>query len=453
MLTRVRSRGVVRAFAFVSLLAVPLGAVADPPPPPVKVVYEPYYPPFYPPLGGPFLNAVPGSGYTGVRPVAEIPPVPIDHYPRCYPREVWTPLGEALTSAKRRNADPVPFDLTYLPVHEPMWSGPRAVVAVRPCALFDRPGGDRLARSLFIDTGILDFVKGLLGLRGMTWPTLHELDMVLCRVEFDVQQSEDGQHGKFNACANSAVLRTRERYDWKRQIQNMTPRGEKRTHRGFEYYATDVPPEILAALGREQVVKMGLFVADARTLVIDTEDYVKHLLDDRADGKPTEEPAGWANVNRGVFAVALSNPDKKWTRLLPGAEGPRLPNGGDWEYGLLDDLDELTIGLDDRPTTRFRLTATTNPLHAKRMTRNAKLVLALAEAHLAFADGPAADFVRAFWRNGKFTPTLRGFEITADAGTDLLGPLFDRLTPPAPAPVLQPHPGLIPLRGNGLGGF
>lgn len=401
MLTCICSRGVVRVLAFGLLLAAPLVAVAYP------VIPQPQF-------------------YDGSR---------------------GEPIDDALRLAKRRNAEPVPFDLKYLPRHPASWNGPRGVVAVRPCAIFDRPGGTRLAASLFLDNAILDFVKEFLGIRGMAWPALYELDMILGRVEMDIQPGDEQKQGKLNASASAFVLRTRERYDWKRRITAMPEPAVQRTHRGFEYFTTEVAPQLPLTIKGERV-KTGLFVADARTLVIDTEEYIKELLEQLDDGKPIEQPVGWEKVNRGVIAVVLSNPDKKWTQYLPGAEGPRLPKGGDWEYAFLDDLDDLVVGLDVRPTTQLYLRATArDPFAGKRMAWNARKLLALADVHLTGVPGPASDLIRGLWAKGRFTRTFRGFEITADAGTDLVGPILDRHTPPM---SLRPHFG---LERNTLGSY
>jgi hypothetical protein len=53
--------------------------------------------------------------------------------PQLYDDSRDGPIDAALRVVKRRNAEPVPFELKYLPVHDSTWNGPRGVVAIRPC--------------------------------------------------------------------------------------------------------------------------------------------------------------------------------------------------------------------------------------------------------------------------------------------------------------------------------
>ena len=186
-------------------------------------------------------------------------------------------------------------------------------------------------------------------------------------------------------------------------------------------------------------------MADDYTLVIDTEDAIERLIDRLLDAKPPEVPPGWEKVSRGVVAVAMTCPNKGWTRDLPGFRGPRLSKGGDWEWSFLDDLHELLIGLDDQPTTRFQLTASAfDPFAGKRMTWNAKQLFALLAAYLVDMKGPEGDEARAIWEKATFTPTHRGFQITANTGKDLLNPLLDKYAAEA-KPAVHAVPELPPF--------
>ena len=353
--------------------------------------------------------------------------------PYALPDDPATPLTGALVAAQRRNAAPVPFDLTYLPTIPGRNNGPRAVVAVRPCALFDRPGGNRLARATLLDSGTVDAVKELFNLSAMELPEVAALDMILTCIPMEITPAAEPGHGSFKAFTTCAVLRTRAGHNWLNAFRRVPQPLARATHRGREYRTFAVDVTRANPQWMNGPINVALFIPDDRTLVIGSETEVKAVLDRLADGTPAPEPAGWAKVRHGVIAVAVDVADKKWTRHLPGSEGPRLPNGGDWEWNVLDDLDELVVGLDDRPTTRFQLTATArDPFAGKRMAWNAKRLLSLAEAHLEGETQPIATAVRTMWAIGRFTPTLRGFEITADAGVDLIGPFLDRLTPPAP---------------------
>lgn len=366
------------------------------------------------------------------------------------------PLDDALSAAKRRSAEPAPFDLTYLPPSERQGNGPSALVTVRPCVLFDRPGGERLEDALLRDTGILQAVQEITGLRSVPFPRFADLDMALFRVHTNItREGEDGA-GSFQAWAyNGVVLRTRERFDWEDVLRRMDPQPQVVLHRGKELRVLAVDFRQFATMRawltpgfrpEEAVLRIGLIAApDGRTLVIDTEDAVKKLIDRMADGGAAPEPVGWDAVSRCALAAAVANPEKAWAWELPGAEGPRLPKGGDWEWAFFDDLETCVVGLDVRPTTRVRVTAKArDPFAGARLAWNMRRLLALGEAHVAAGDSPGAEVMQALWKNGTFTPTRFGFEITADAGADLIGPLLDSLaipTPPAarfgdrPAPI------------------
>src|SRR5262249_32984185 len=152
-------------------------------------------------------------------------------------------------------------------------------------------------------------------------------------------------------------------------ITRMNPKPVKEVYRGYEYHVTDVATGMLSSKWNGEPPKAALFVANSHTLVLDTPDNVKILIERIEDGKPAPQPVWWEKVNRGVFVASVSNPNKAWTHLLPDAVGPRLPKGGDWERNVLDDLDELLVGLDNRPTTRFYLRASArDPFAGKRMT-------------------------------------------------------------------------------------
>jgi hypothetical protein len=69
-----------------------------------------------------------------------------------------------------------------------------------------------------------------------------------------------------------------------------------------------------------------------------------------------------------------------------------------------------------------------------------------AVAYLNVSAHGEADFVRALWAKGRFTPTWRGFEMSSDAGTDLLGLILDRQTPVAP-PARERHHDWQPRSG------
>lgn len=423
MAIRVSGRRVVRSLIVALLAACPLVA-ADPP----RVT-----------LGPPTAHteAVLPASYTGPSAGVDIPPLPLGRYPERYAGLDWGRLSDQLAAVKRRNAARVPFDLKYLPpARERSWK-PEVVAAVRPCAIFDRPHGDRLVSEWLVKTGLLDLAKSFFGLSGVNWPAMQDIDMIAVRGHLDAGLMENGTQFRLGVNdAHGAVIRTREPYPWRRELARAAPALGTATYRGVEYRTTKVDLKRFFPQFKdkdEDLVLTGLYVADDYTLVIDSEDAVERLIDRLLDAEPAEVPAGWGQVSGGICAMAVSCPSKGWTSELPGAIGPRLPKGGDWEWNVLDDLHELLMGLDDRPTTRFYLSAGAfDPFAGKRMIWNAKRLLELIAAYLAEGEGAEVEQARAIWRKATFTPTLRGFEISVDAENDLLNPLLDGFASKAP---------------------
>ena len=245
--------------------------------------------------------------------------------------------------------------------------------------------------------------------------------------------------------AYGGVIRTREPFPWaSRTGSSVQPAFGTTIYRGVEYHTTKVNLKaVLPQWPCDEPGTTGLYVADDYTIVIDSEEAIERLIDRLLDAKPAEVPAGWENVSHGVVAVAMTCSDKSWTRDLPGFNGPRLSKGGDWEWNVCDDLHELLVGLDDQPTTRLYLSASAfDPFAGKRMTWNAKRLLSLLAAYLVDSKGVEGDQARAIWQKATFTPTYRGFLITADTGRDLLNPLLDKYAAdakPAPSPVIRPE--------------
>ena len=167
--------------------------------------------------------------------------MPLGQYPALYSGFDWMRLSEQLATAKRRNAERVPFDLKYLPPVDPESQGPNVIVAVRPTAIFDRPGGQRLVAEWLVDTGILDLAKSFLGLSALKWPAVHEVDMIAARGILEAKVTEDGKSFILGVNrTHGAVIRTRERYDWRRELARAQPAFGTATYRGVEYRTTKV---------------------------------------------------------------------------------------------------------------------------------------------------------------------------------------------------------------------
>jgi hypothetical protein len=227
-----------------------------------------------------------------------------------------------------------PFDLSYL---APDATG---VVAVRPAAIFGRPGMKKYADTLnkYLALG----AKGM-GLReGLTLP-FDQLEQVSASAFIKPMK---GPEGKTALMLGQPVLRTAKDYDWKGRFIDLVPGVEEVAYHGRTYYK--VPEGKLPALGP---MAMCFYLPDGRTLVCLSEESVRQVI----DHKKVERPRfawedDWKQVERGLFAVAVDNRDKGWLK-------DRRPNDDLNEAGLAiaRHLNSLVQGVDGGAA--FQMTA------------------------------------------------------------------------------------------------
>jgi hypothetical protein len=226
-----------------------------------------------------------------------------------------------------------PFDLSWFPTDA------MGVLAVRPAAVLKRPGMVPLTKEL--NEEITREFKELGMSKGLGLP-LENLDQVLAR--FQVLHEVDTKDGKKeNLVAGLYMLRTVHAFNWKGLLQSNPPELAAISYRGKVYYkpvAGALPGvahnPVVPYLGKD----MCYFIADARTLIVDTEANLRRLIKRGPAGPPDWVWAeGWAKVDRGLLAVTLD-----CRRLLSDdarAEGHKTP-----EQAIPLNIEQAVWGID-----------------------------------------------------------------------------------------------------------
>jgi len=213
-------------------------------------------------------------------------------------------------------AEPVPFDLTYLPPDCVPAGHPQILVALRPAELLSRPDGKKAAAA--VDQLALMMAAQVYGFTRIPGPGVEALDAVLLVGHISVTHdpAKPQPHTLFGA-ANGVVLRTREKFDWAALAAKWAPAGKPVAHRDATFTVVPAPPTLAVLLPDAKTATYSLYVPDDRTLVVAPEESIRKLIDRLKDGRPAAAPAGWSEVERASVAVAVSAPDKAGLDRLP----------------------------------------------------------------------------------------------------------------------------------------
>jgi beta-lactamase regulating signal transducer with metallopeptidase domain len=301
-------------------------------------------------------------------------------------RQTWAAApGPTVASA------PVePFDLSLL---APGGHDADGVFGVRPAALLNRPGTERLRQRMnaWIDllTGNTD--DDAVGIH------VEDVEQLMGRVYI----KGENKVGKRALLMSLNVLRTTKDIDWARLGEQCGLKGKKHHYKGETYVAAAFPEFLAGITGPEG--KAYLWAPDRRTLILDDEKAIKQLIAAKASGNmpvPPEFAVGWDTMSRGLFAVAIDNREGRLLeRTMTKAElkealsDPKKP-----EYHLArfyQKASTMVAGFAGNDDFHFDLHASADDgrlaIHCKR---------ALAAAKKAAADPPedadavAMDFLR-----------------------------------------------------------
>lgn len=355
------------------------------------------------------------------------------------------PVG---TAAEPR-AEPEPFDLTYLP--RPL-SEVGGIIAFRPAALFAHPALHPYVVTL---NGLLGRGAGMYGIHG-GGPGVENIESaILCghitisiTPNTDPATKDERPNSMLVGGDGGFVVRTTKPYNWAAAVRRWFPAARADEYRGTVYQTVSldpraVPPPVAAFLGALKTdLRFPCFAADDRTLVFDSEDRIRGLIDRLKDRKRDSPPPWWEKVSRATVAVAVDNRNKKWIGSLPSSPAPELPYSS---IELFKTVDHFAVGMDFGSVTRFKVVATCRHQFAAKAARTA-----WRRARGEFADCFAASggerptptqeaatkLTDALLLDGKTTPTPLGFEYVGEVPDDLLGRLIRLESEPAPPPVL-----------------
>jgi hypothetical protein len=236
---------------------------------------------------------------------------------------------------KAAAAEREPFDLSYL---APDATG---VVAVRPAAIFGRPGMKKYADTLNKYLGPASLAVGL---RGELSVPFDQLEQVSASAFIKPLKGPD--QGKSALMLGQPVLRTARAYDWKGRFIDLLPGVEEVSYHGRAYYR--VPKGKLPALGP---MGMCFYLPDSRMLVCLSEEGVRQVIDHKkVERRRFAWEDDWKQVERGLFAVAVDNHDKAWLKDRQPTE-----DMNEASLAIAEHLNSLVQGVDG--DTAFTVTA------------------------------------------------------------------------------------------------
>jgi hypothetical protein len=218
-------------------------------------------------------------------------------------------------------AEPVPFDLAYVPACA------KGVYGIRPHLLFARPG-----MNTFLDTlkaqfkgALVSFQSGYAG----DFP-FDDIEQVVGMV---MLKEGAGKPGDRSMMLSVTMIRMRHDFDWAGTFKAGIPGLIEAEHGGKKYYR--LPGEFFAMLGN-----LSVYAPDARTVVFMSEPEIHGLIDGPA--KPARDwGADWRRVERSAAAVCYDNADRHLTKVL-APEVQSIEGLAE----LTDLASTLTVGID-----------------------------------------------------------------------------------------------------------
>ncbi len=312
---------------------------------------------------------------------------------------------------------PKPFDLSYLPPDGV------AIWAFRPAAVF-RGGVTRLSvdiLALFLLGNRLDKNFAKLGL------SAGELDEVFGGAYVLTNpKAPEGQ--RYSLAFGCSKARTIHPFDWKGKLERLSEGFQTVPYAGTCYYKTIRP--IFHFVGN----RLCFFTPDDRTIVFDTEENIRRLL----DRGPQARPAGlwmdkWHQVEGGVLALAVNHRHPDLVRSLQGGH----LQDDELFLNLIRDANRSVWGVDFRQHFQFRIfvECTTEPKARSWKGQVNSLVEQTRDAALKGlpGDGPGRGlkgqwgaFVKAFYDRLRVERKGKEVQIGSEVQTDFPA-LLDRI--------------------------
>jgi tetratricopeptide (TPR) repeat protein len=343
-----------------------------------------------------------------------------------------------------RQAELEPFDLTYLPaangtpsqiVSQPgenRWSIP-VVIALRPAAILAQPYAQKHAGLINDMLKPAGFFLGL----GPFGPGVENVESIIVRGSVwcvsKKTEAEAENRGSAGIGGDVAVVRAVKPFDWFAAVRRCWPNSITREYRGAVYLACVAQRPPAAPPPNRKDTGRVFYCPDDRTLVFDTEDAIRAVIDRVKSGKPALSPPGWEKVERCTIAIAFDNHDKKWLHSLTWPGPPYVPLSTN---GLLSAADDITLGVDIGSSTCFRLISYSwNQFQAREARRGrAEALLRLGYILMGSPAEPPRTTDEAVWmlladlmEAGKVTASPLGFDYVGEVPDDLLYYVMKRL--------------------------
>jgi beta-lactamase regulating signal transducer with metallopeptidase domain len=280
------------------------------------------------------------------------------------------PMREALAAppaGKARPAAVAPFDLSLVGGTDDKEVA--GVFGIRPAALLKRPGMKPMRRLLNdeIDTFTKPLKLGGVGIH------VEDVEQVMGRVYI----KGENKTGKRSVMFGLNVLRTTRDMDWAKLRDQCGRKMKQHRWKGETYISFPMVPFFRGITGRKGD---GYFwAADARTLILDSEDVIKAQIEARAGGPKPAAPvyaAGWDRVSRGLLALALNNRGRRLVnRSVTAAEMKEAladPTKPEYHFArFFRKMSAVVVGLAGGDDFRFDLWASADaPGAAAAMARN-----------------------------------------------------------------------------------
>ncbi len=293
-------------------------------------------------------------------------------------RQTWA----AAPVPTEKPAPVAPFDLSLL---GPIAEQPDGVFGIRPAALLNRPGTERVRKEMnaWIDLVTCNLDPDEASIH------VEEVEQVMGRVFF----KGENKTGKRSLMFSLNALRTTKDMDWIKLRDQCGLKMKQHHYKGETYVSVPMPEFLFGITGVKGDAY--LWAPDVRTLVLDGESAIKALIKAKARGTKPAAPEfakNWDAVSRGFFALALDNRDRRLLdRTMTKAERKEaLSDPKKVEYHLMRSYRKastVVLGFAGNDDFHFDLHATANtPAGAALLAKDCEGVLATAK--ITAADNP-----------------------------------------------------------------
>ena len=212
-------------------------------------------------------------------------------------------LAGPVVPAKFVEKDRPALDATYVvPTDQENEVG---VFAIRVGALFRTPGMEKMAEMY---SGM---VKNIMGEGKVAHFEVTDIEQVCGRVTMSHEPTKPSPNTSLGMSLSS--IRMNKDFDWVKQLKEWSSEWKEHTHADIKYHSgkMNVP-----ALGFKDTT-VWFYMPDARTMVLEGEENIKKLIDNK--GKPITHAwvKDWQAVNGGMAAFVLTDLKGKVATKLP----------------------------------------------------------------------------------------------------------------------------------------